>query len=170
MNDRFRYALATITVSLAALGCNADRPELTDASGGGLPCSPFADLLVAFTPGTGGPSEAGASALGAPDGDVVAVGVDASLTVAFVGAGAFTDGASDDVQIHATASADAQAIAYVSADGASFEFAGDLGPDNLLIDLATASASAVTEVRVVGVAGEVAIDAVEALTIDCNLE
>ena len=168
MQDRFRYALALSTVSLAALGCNAERPDLTDASGGGLPCSQFADQLVAFTPGTGGPSDAGEAALGEPDTVVVSVGVDATLTVAFVGAGAIVDGMGDDIQIHAMPGTDSQAIAYVSDGGVNFEFAGDLGPDALLVDLATASASRATHLRVVGVAGEVAIDAAEGLTIDCT--
>jgi hypothetical protein len=168
VQERVRAALATITVSLAAFGCNADTPSLSDGSVDGPPCSPFADQLVAFTPGTGGASDAGEAALGPPDDEPVVVGVDASLTLRFAGAGALADDTGDELQIYATATADAAAVAYVSEDGEEFRFAADLSVDNLLVDLANASASRAEAFRVIGVAGELAIDAVEALTIDCN--
>lgn len=156
-------------IAAIALGaCSADAPALSDAAADGPLCSPFADQLVAFTPGTGGPSDAGEAALGPPDGASVTVGVDASLTVRFAGAGALFDADGDDLTVHATASADAAAVAYVSEDGDEFRFAADLSAEVLTVDLANASASRAEAFRVVGVAGEVAIDAVEALTIDCN--
>jgi hypothetical protein len=168
VKHRVRAALAIATVSLAAFACNAERPTLTDGSADGPPCSPFADQLVAFTPGTGGPSDAGEAALGAPDDAAVTIGVDATLELRFAGAGALVDETGDDIQIHATATADAAAVAYVSEGGDDFRFVGDVTAEMLLIDLATASASRAEAFRVIGVAGEVAIDAVEALTVDCN--
>lgn len=166
MLERVKTRAAMVAVALAA--CSADAPQLSDAAADGPACSPFADQLVAFTPGTGGPSDAGEAALGMPDGAAVTLGVDASLTVRFTGAGALADAEGDDLMVHATADADAAAVAYVSEDGAEFRFAADLSMDSLTVDLATASASRAEAFRVIGVAGEVAIDAIEALTVDCN--
>jgi len=157
-----------VALVAAIAGCTADKPALTDAAADGPPCSPFADQLVAFTQGTGGPSMEGAAALGAPDGDLVSVGPDASLTVSFVGAGAVSDGVDFDIQVHGNATADVAAVAYVSEDGTEFRFAGDLTSDALLVDLATASVSRAQAFRVIGVAGELALDAVEAIGLDCS--
>lgn len=158
-----------ITVAVACFACNADKPALTDAGGGdALPCSPFADELVAFTPGTGEPSDAGEVALGAPDGDVIVIDTDASLTVAFLGIGAIIDEEGIDIVLHATASEDGAAVAYVSGDGESYRFAGDVAADSFEIDLATASASTAAYFRIVGTAGTVSVDAIEAVMVDCN--
>lgn len=157
-----------ITVAVACFACNADKPSLSDAGGGdALPCSPYADELVAFTPGSGAPSDAGESALGPPDGDPVLIDVDASLTVAFLGLGAVIDGEGNDIVLHATASEDGAAVAYVSDDGEEYRFAADLATDGFDIDLATASASTAAYLRVVGTAGTISIDAVEVVMADC---
>lgn len=167
-----RVAMSTAvvtTVAVACFACNADKPELTDAGGGDAqPCSPFADQLIAYTPGKGGPSDAGTSALGAPDDDTVLIDVDAELTVAFVGLGAIIDEEGDDITLHATASTDGTAVAYVSGDGVDFRYVGDVTMDNLTLDLATASASSAGYVRLVGTAGTVNVDAIEAVMGICN--
>ena len=164
--------LATTTVAAHLAACNADTPKLTDASSDmQFPCSEFADLVVAFTPGVGGPSDAGESALGAPDADVVAIDTDASLTVAFIGAGAVIDEVGDDIRLHATSSSDASGVVYASSDGLDYRFLADVGAAldaPLDVDLATASTSASVHLRVVGTAGTISLDAVEALSVVCN--
>jgi hypothetical protein len=166
---RARWTLGASTVALACFACNAERPTLTDAGAGELPpCTTFADELVAFTPGDGGPSDEGEAALGAPDGAVVALGLDATLTVAFLGLGAAIDEEGDDIRVHATVADEATAVAYVSDDGLEYRFVGDVTVDTLDLDLATASASSASYFELVGTGGAIDIDAVEILTTSCN--
>ncbi len=159
--------IATVTCAFA--GCNADRPKLTSAADGGVtPCSTFADLVVGFTDASGNSASAGPS-LGAPDGSVVAIGINASLTVAFIGAGALVDETGDDLRIHGTVRASAVAVAYVVNDSGDTRFLGDLTSLPADLDLATASESTATEIRIVGMAGELSIDAFEAIQLSCPL-
>jgi hypothetical protein len=166
---RARWTLGASTVALACFACNAERPTLTDAGAGELPpCTTFADELVAFTPGDGGPSDEGEAALGAPDGTAVTVALDATLTVAFLGLGAAIDEEGDDIRVHATPEQDASAVAYVSDDGIDYRYVGDVTMDTLDFDLAIASASSASYFRVVGTGGAIDVDAIEILTTSCQ--
>jgi hypothetical protein len=164
-----RERLVATTVLWLLVGCKADLPVLAGDGSIETECSSFADLLVAYTPaGETGSSEAGERALGAPDGEVVAIDPDAVLVVGFIGLGAVIDAEGDDILVHGTAGDEALAAAYVSDDGQTFQFVGDLGPETLALDLATATATVAVYLRIVGIAGVVSVDAVEALQTDCT--
>jgi hypothetical protein len=156
-----------------ALGaaCTAPRPDLI-AGDGSLTgdCTPFADLVVEFKP-AGGDNDpaAAAAALGPPDDQGVALVADSVLTVRFVGLGAVIEGDGADVGIALVAVPEPGALAsgYVSIDGETFEFAGEVGPDGSTLDLAASSLSAASYVRLVGLAGSLAVDAIEAVQTSC---
>jgi hypothetical protein len=161
--------VATTTVLWLLAGCKADLPQLTSDGSIETECSPFADLLVTFTPaGETGSSSDGERALGPPDGEVVAIDTDSVLVVAFVGLGGVIDEEGDDILVHGSASEDGLAATYVSDDNQSFQYAGDLDADGLTIDLATATATVALYVRIVGITGVVSVDAVEALQTTCG--
>lgn len=167
-----RLAASWLLAAAALAACTADRPDLVAGDGSVVtPCTPFADLVVEYKPG-GGDNDpaAAAAALGGPDDAGVAVGPDTVLTVAFVGLGAVIDADGADVGI-ATVGLPAAGTAvtgYVSDDGETFHYAGDLTADATTLDLALSSVPSAGWVRLVGLSGELAVDAVEALQTTCT--
>ena len=159
-------ALAT---GLAA--CKADTPPLTDGNGGIDPeCSPYADLLVSFTRAGSGTSPDGEKALGEPDTESVTLATDDVLTVGFIGLGAVEDGVEvgDDIQLDGTAVDGTEVAVNLSVDGATWEGALPLVEGDMGIDIAdTASLTVVVYVQLVGVSGQLAVDAVESLQTTC---
>jgi hypothetical protein len=157
---------------VAALGaCVADRPDLIAGDGSLVDdCAPFADLVVEYKP-AGGDNQPAAAAqvLGGPDDAGVALVLDTVLTVGFVGLGSVVDldGVDIGVAVIGTPAEGALASGYLSADGESYAYAGDLGPASTTLDLALAGLSAAAYVRVVGLAGELTIDAIEAVQSSC---
>lgn len=146
-------------------------PHLTDAnSSGDAGCSPYADLLVQYTPpgGTNDPST-GKSALGPPDGKTVTLAVDAVLTVGFTSEGGVVDGSGDDIIVHATAAAGAQASAYVGTRDNELVYAGALTQGALGIDLSNAGVSSAVYVKIVGTANSMDIDALESAASRCGM-
>lgn len=163
----FLLALAT-----AVAACKADVPPLTNGDGDvEEECTPYADILVAYTPAAGGTSDDGPNALGAPDDQTVAVAADDVLTVGFIGLGAIQDSeqAGDDIRVDATATEGTEIDVNLSEDGEIWENAGTLVNDDLAIDIAdTESLSLVVYVQLVGVSGELAVDAFESLQTTCT--
>lgn len=167
-----RLAASWFLGVVALAGCTADRPDLVAGDGSvEVPCSPFADLVVEYKPAGGDNDPAAAAAtLGAPDDDAVAVGPDTVLTLAFVGLGAVidADGADVGVAVVGLPADGTVATGYLSADGETFHFAGDLDPDGTTLDLAIAGLASAGYVRLVGLSGELAVDAVEAVQTTCT--
>ena len=163
----FLLALAT---GLAA--CKADTPPLTDGNGGIDPeCTPYADLLVAYTRAVGGTSPDGEKALGQPDTESVTVETDDVSTVGFIGLGAVEDGdeVGDDIQLDATAVDGTEVAVNLSLDGETWEEALPLVDGDMGIDIAdTASLSLVVYVQLVGVSGQLAVNAFESLQTACT--
>ena len=158
---------------LAALSaCKAETPALTDASGGGgNDCTPYADLLVAYTTPGGGAGD-GEAALGAPDEASIPLTANAVLTVGFIGLGGVQDSATvgDDIQVHATAAADTEVDVFLSGDGEVWENAGTVTTDDLAIDIAnTGSLTVALYVQLVGVKGSLQLDALESLQTSCSM-
>jgi hypothetical protein len=163
----FLFALAT-----GVAACKADTPPLTDGSGGIDPdCTPYADLLVSFTPADGSTSDDGPNALGEPDEAYVTVATNDVLTVGFIGLGAVEDGedVGDDIRVAATAVEGTEVAINLSTDGETWETAGTLIGDDTGIDIAdTASLSLVVYVQLEGVTGALAVDAFESLQTVCT--
>jgi hypothetical protein len=85
------------------------------------------------------------------------------LTVGFVGLGGIADAPGIDLRIHATVAAGATATVNIAGTDMEFEYSGDLTPTNNEIDLAVAlTIPTAVYVRIIDVAGEIAIDALEA--------
>lgn len=163
----FAGALAT-----AIAACKADLPPLTDGSGDvNEDCTPYADLLVAYTPAAGGAAADGQHALDAPDGTSVTIAPDDVLTVGFIGLGSIEDGddVGDDIRVDATAVEGTEVAVSLSVDGEIWESASPLVGDDTGIDIAdTASLSLVVYLQLVGVRGALAVDAVESLQTTCT--
>lgn len=168
--ERRLFFLLALATALAA--CKADTPPLTDGDGNiDEECTPYADVLVAYTPAGGGSSDDGANALGAPDDAVVTVATDDILTVAFVGLGAIADGEEDEDDILLVASQldGTEVAANLSLDGEVWETAGSLVEGDTGIDIAdTASLSTVAYLQLVGVSGSISVDSAEALQTTCS--
>lgn len=145
---------------LAAVGCKADLPMLTDASRPlDATCTgPYADLVVDVFPTTLDAS----AALGAPDGVSVALATDHVITVGFIGLGAVTDAPGVDLKVHATFGASASAIVRVAATDLEFLFTGNLDETTSEFDLQVPDVNAAAYARIIAVAGPVSIDAIEA--------
>ncbi len=158
--------------ALLAGACQADLPDLLAGDGAlVVPCSPFADLIVEYKPG-GGDNDpaAGMAALGGSDGAGVTISVDTVLTVGFVGLGAVIDGEGADlgVAVVAVPEPGTQVTGYTSVDGDTFEYAGDLTAENTTLDLGLlAGTPSASYVRLVGIAGALEVDAIEAVQTTC---
>lgn len=152
---------------LACAGCKADLPPLTDANRTlDTVCrGPYADTLVDTTPAN---LAGAASALGAPDGTAVSLMANNVLTVGFVGLGAITDASGADLKIDAMVPTGGHAIVRVASTNMQFVYAGELTPSTSMFDLQVAMLPGATYVRIVDVAGTIAIDAVEAVHDKCK--
>jgi hypothetical protein len=162
--------VAVVVLSLAS-ACTIDTPELGDG-GAGIPqeCSPYADLLVTYTPPDASQRspEEGERALGAPDGEGVVLEVDAVLTVGFVGAGGVEDGEDADLIVHATGDPGSEVTVYAAEAEGDFAFVGLLTPNEREIDLSTARIRRALYLRFVGTAGTMTLDAIEATRDICG--
>ena len=167
--ERRLVFLLVLATGLAA--CKAETPPLTDGNGGVDPeCTPYADLLVAYTPASG-TSPDGEKALGPPDSEYVTVATDDVLTVGFVGLGSIEDGVDvgDDILVEGTDADGTEVAVNLSIDGVTWEGALPLEGGDTGIDIAdTASLSLVVYVQLVGVSGELTVDAFESLQTDCS--
>jgi hypothetical protein len=170
------FALAAtafaVTPAVALGGCRADLPTVIDAGEDVVDdCTPYADLLVTYTDATGAPAMGGA-ALGPPDDTSISIAVNAALEVGFVGLGAVLDDGEafgPDIRVHATASAGTEVEVSLSTDGAAWETAGTITDEMLDIEIAnTASLSQATFVQLVGVAGQLSVDALQSLQTGCD--
>lgn len=167
----FLFALAT---GLAA--CKADTPPLTGKDDAvGAECTPYADQLVAYTPAEGGSSADGELALGAPDDQTVSIATDDVLTIGFVGLGGVSevDEVGADIRLHGIAADATEVTVWMSVDGEAWETAGSAGNfeegADLDLDIAeTASLTVVVYLQLVGVSGQLAVDAVESLQTTCT--
>ncbi len=167
-----RRLLFLLVLATVVAACKADVPPLTDGDGNvDEECTPYADLLVAYTPASGGMSDEGPLALGPPDEQTVTVAANDVLTVGFIGLGAIEDGdeVGDDIQIDGTSADGTEIDVNLSSDGETWENANTLTAGDLAIDIAdTASLSLVVYVQLVGVSGALAVDSVESLQTACS--
>ena len=171
----------TVLLTLVGISCTADRPNLASDGDIATQCSPYADLLVTFNPpGQVGGSTDGEAALGAPDGTSVELGVNATLTVSFVGLGGIVNQDGNDLQVVGTHASGARITVYAQGgDDSEFTFVGDIEPDDVDpaepdasmpgygIDLATGSVSLASQLRFVGQAESLSIDAIQSLSSSC---
>lgn len=152
--------------------CKAELPDQVALDAGlDTPCTVHADQLVAYNPaGSEGGSDIGSRALGPPDGETVPLVANSVLTVAFLGLGGIIDDMNndDDLAIHGTVSPGSEVAVYVGFGEDQLEFSGSLTPDNLSIDLSTASVSIASFVQLVGISGNASVDAFESLQTVCT--
>ncbi len=163
-----RSATAAIVGVLALSGaCKADLPTITDADRGldGACSGPFADLLVDVFPTA---LSNGAAALGAPDGMAVSLMANHVITVGFIGLGGVTDANGTDLKIHATVASGASAIIHVATSEMEFRYAGDLTPMTNEVDVAVSDFNSAIYIRVINVAGTIAVDSIEATHDACR--
>ena len=141
--------------------------QLAEDASTDFPCSTYADYLVAYNPaGTEGGSDLGGQALGAPDQEVVPLTPNSTLTLAFLGLGGIVDETGQDLTVHGTV--DGEVAVYVGRDETDLVFSGSLNADTLTVDVSVASARTVSFIRLVGIAGDASIDALEALQTPCT--
>ena len=167
----FLLALAT---GLAA--CKADSPPLTGEDDDvGDECTTYADQLIAYTPVADGSPADGELALGAPDEELVTISTDDVLTIGFVSLGGVEDQEEDgdDIRLHGIAASGTEVNVWMSVDGETWETAGSAGnfDDTADLDLdisETASLSLVVYLQLVGVTGQLAVDAAESLQTACS--
>jgi hypothetical protein len=164
-------AAAPLLATLASTGCVATVPPLAGEDAGlDTPCTPFADLVIELKP-AGGDNDpaAGMPALGPPDGAAVTIATDTILTVGFTGLGAVIDAEGPDlgVAVVGTPSADTLVSAYGSVDGFDFDYLGDLTMANTTLDLRVARDQSASYVRLIGITGALAVDAIEAVQATC---
>ncbi len=154
---------ALAAASLLALlgGCEADLPQLTDASVGlDTACSgPYADLLVDTFPTD---LQNASAVLGPSDMNMVMLATDSLVTVGFVGLGGVTDANGMDIKVHATVDAGGLAVVRVAQTDMVFRYAGDVTSSVTDIDIQVADYSSVIYARIIGVTGTVHVDAVQA--------
>jgi hypothetical protein len=166
-----RRLLFLLALATALAACKADTPPLTDGDGNvDEECTPYADVLVAYTPAAGGSSDAGDNALGEPDDQVVTVATDDILTVGFIGLGAITDAVDvgDDIAIVSTDVDGTEVAVNLSLDGETWETAGTLLDGDTGIDIAdTATLITVVYIQLVGVSGQLVVDSVQSLQTTC---
>ena len=159
-------AWAGVASLLAASGCKADLPELSDAKGTlDTRCNgPYADLVLDVSP----TSLDGNPVLGAPDGMTVTLSSNVVVTVGFIGLGGVTEASGPDIRITADVPSGATATVYVAGTDMEFERATDLTSSTKEIDIAVAlSIPTAVYVRITGVAGSITLDAVEAVHDTC---
>lgn len=159
---------------LVGISCTADRPNLSGDGDIDIQCSPYADLLVTFTPpGETGNFPEGEAALGEPDGQDVAITDDAALTVSFVGLGGVVNQDGDDLRIIGDSGPDTRVTVFAQGgEDEEFEFVADLEPEEgateHLVDIANGSVSLARSIRFVGQSGTLSIDAIESLASSCE--
>lgn len=170
-----RRLVLLLALATALAACKADTPPLSGEDDAvGDECTPYADQLVAYTPVAGGSSDDGELALGAPDDQLVTVAADDVLTLGFVGLGGVTEveDLGPDIRLYGIAADGTEVTVWMSADGEAWETAGSAGnfDDNadLELDIAdTASLTVVVYVQLVGVSGQLGLDAAESLQTTC---
>jgi len=151
----------------ALVACTAPQPTLTDATHtlDSTCLGPNADQVVDFFPTTlANPS----AALGAPDGSSVALAANGVITVGFVGLGAITDAAGNDLRIHATVPAGASALVRVAGLDQDYRYAGTLDQNTSEFDIGVAMLVTIQYVRVIDVSGAISVDAFEAIHDQCR--
>jgi hypothetical protein len=170
----FPEAIAATVLAVAiasAAACTIDTPTFPDG-GDGLPeeCSRYADLLVVYTPPDQeeGSGEDGERVLGAPDGEGVELAVDGVLTVGFIGAGGIEDGDDEDIRVHASGDDGAEITAYVSEAEGEYVFVGVVTAEESELDISVSRARVALYLRLVGTAGTMTVDAVEAIRDICD--
>ena len=176
MRERAQLFSLALVVAAGVVACKADTPPLTDGDGNlDEECTPYADLVVAYTPASGGSPDDGQRALGAPDDQFVSIATDDILTVGFIGLGAIEDGEAvgDDIRVHGTAGDGTEVAANLSIDGETWETAGSLleieaGFDTGIDIADTASLSVVIYLQLVGVSGQLVVDGFESLQTTCT--
>jgi hypothetical protein len=172
--ERRLVLLLALATGLAA--CKADTPPLTGQDDDvGDDCTPFADQLVAYTPVAGGSPVDGELALGAPDEQLVTISTDDVLTIGFVSLGGVEDQEEDgdDIRLHGIAVDGTEVNVWMSTDGETWQTAGSAGNFDVGADLdldisETASLSLVVYLQLVGVTGQLAVDAAESLQTGCS--
>jgi hypothetical protein len=150
---------------VAATGCKADLPELSDAKGGfDAMCTTYADLLVDVLPTT----LDGTPALKAPDGASLALDTNGVVTVGFVGLGGIVESPGVDLRFHGTIATGAMIAVYIAGSDMTFKYSGNLTPMAKELDLGQAlSIPTAVYVRLVDVSGGVTVDALEAINGTC---
>ncbi len=155
-------------LAVLAGGCKAELPmQLAQDASTSFPCTIYADYLVSYNPaGTEGGSDLGAKTLGAPDGEVVSLAANSTLTVAFLGLGGIVDQDGNDILIDGTVAG--ELAAYVGSSPDDMVFAGSLSATTLTIDISTALLTSASYLRLVGLSGDASIDAFEAVQTTCT--
>jgi hypothetical protein len=149
---------------VVGISCSADVPSIGNDGNIDIQCTPYADVVVAFTTAAGAGD--GDPALGMPDGASVTLATNDVLTLAFVGLGSIVNEAGDDLRIHGSA-ASGSAVAYVSDDGDNFEFLSNVEDGALDFDLGPSRLTSIRYLRVIGQSGSVTVDAAESLSSTC---
>jgi hypothetical protein len=154
-----------LAIVLACVGCKADLPQLTDAHSllDGRCTGPYADLLVDTFPTT---LPNASAVLGAPDGSALSLVPNNVVTVALIGIGGISDAPGADVRIVATING--SALVRVAQSEMDFRYAGEINASVPTIDIAVADISSAVYVRIIGVIGSLAIDAIEATHDRCD--
>jgi hypothetical protein len=150
---------AVLVVVIAA--CQADLPQLTDAHGvlDGKCTGPYADSLIDYFPSTlMNPS----NALGAPDNMTVTISANDQITVGFVGLGGVTDANGTDIHVAATYDSGAMATVNVAAADMQYAFTGNISSASSDLDIMLSQKPFVLYVRIIGVTGNIQLDAVVA--------
>lgn len=163
-----KWCYVSATVACLSGACKSDLPELTDANTGvNDDCTPYADLVVAFTTAGGEDGSAEAQVvLGAPDEQSVTLGTNAILTVGFVSLGGVVDRDGADIRVHGSASG--EVAVYVGQTPSDMRYSGALESGALDIDLDTATQSLAIYVQLIGLEGAAEIDALESLQTVCG--
>lgn len=154
-----------LAIAFVCVGCKADLPPLTDAQRLlDMRCTgPYADLLVDTFPTTLANANA---VLGAPDASAVSLAPNNVVTVGFIGIGGITDAQGADLRIVGTISG--SAVVRVAQSNMDFRYAGEINASMPMIDIAVADITSAVYVRITGVFGSLAIDAVEATHDRCD--
>lgn len=163
-----KWCYASATVACLLSGCKSDLPELTDANDGvGDDCTPYADLVVAFTKAGGADGSAEAEVvLGAPDEQSVTVATNEILTVGFVGLGGVIDMDGTDIRVHGSTSG--EAAVYVGTTPSDLRYSGSLESGVSEVDIETATETLAIYVQVIGLSGSTTVDALESLQTVCG--
>lgn len=157
------------SVALACLlaGCQADLPQLSDAHGqlDGKCTGPYADTLIDFFPST---LATPTNALGAPDNMAVTISANDQITVGFIGLHGVTDANGADIHVAATYDPGAMATVRVAQTDMNFRFTGNLSSTQTDLDIQVAMESYAVYVRIIGVQGNIQLDALAAIHDMCR--